>query len=106
MATGRKVNKFEAAGLTPVRSEIVNAPYVDEFPLVLECKLIHTFEIGLHTQFIGEIMDVKADDTILDDAGRPGMVRLDPFLFDPGHGLYCGIGEYIGNAFQLGKTLL
>lgn len=41
-------------------SEIVDAPYVGEFPLILECRLIHSLEIGLHTQFIGEIIDIKA----------------------------------------------
>ena len=61
LASGRDVDKFRAAGLTPVRSDVVNAPYVAEFPLVLECRLIHQHEIGLHTQFIGEILDVKAD---------------------------------------------
>ncbi|HVJ49150.1 flavin reductase [Desulfitobacterium sp.] len=35
---------------------MVDAPYVREFPLILECRLIHTVDIGLHTQFIGEIV--------------------------------------------------
>jgi len=60
--SGRDVDKFKESGLTSVKSELVDAPYIQEFPLVLECKLIRTIEIGLHTQFIGEIMDVKADE--------------------------------------------
>ncbi|HEY3423923.1 MAG TPA: flavin reductase family protein, partial [Negativicutes bacterium] len=35
--SGKKVDKFSTTKLTPVRSELVNAPYVQEFPLVLEC---------------------------------------------------------------------
>ena len=58
LASGRDVDKFAATGLTPVKSDLVDAPYVKEFPLILECKVIHTIEIGLHTEFIGEIMDV------------------------------------------------
>jgi len=61
IASGTKTDKFEDTGLTPVRSDMVDAPYVDKFPLILECKVIHTHEIGLHTQYIGEIMDIKAD---------------------------------------------
>ena len=61
MASGRNVDKFAVAGLTPVRSELVDAPYAAEFPVVLECRLLHTLELGIHTQFIGEILDVKAD---------------------------------------------
>jgi len=59
IASGRDVDKFAAAGLTPVKGGLVDAPYVDEFPLVLECKVLHTIEIGLHTQFIGEILDAE-----------------------------------------------
>ena len=55
------MDKFSATGLTPVKSDLVDAPYVKEFPLVIECKVIKIVEIGLHTEFIGEIMDVKAD---------------------------------------------
>ena len=59
IASGKKVEKFSATKLTAVKSDLVDAPYVNEFPLVLECRLLHTIEIGLHTQFIGEILDVK-----------------------------------------------
>jgi flavin reductase (DIM6/NTAB) family NADH-FMN oxidoreductase RutF len=50
IASGKDVDKFSTARLTPVKSELVDAPYVQEFPLVLECRLLHTIEIGLHTQ--------------------------------------------------------
>ncbi len=64
VVSGRKVDKFAATGLTPVKSNLVDAPYIEEFPLVLECRVIHTIEIGLHTQFIGEIMDIKAEESV------------------------------------------
>ena len=50
---GQGRGKFAATGLTPVRSELVDAPYVEECPLVLECKVVQTVELGLHTQFVG-----------------------------------------------------
>jgi len=43
MATGKTEDKFKTVGLTPVKSDVVNAPYIEEFPLILECKLIHTY---------------------------------------------------------------
>ena len=81
MATGKEVNKFAATRLTPVASDLVDAPYVGEFPLILECKLIHTLEIGLHTLFIGEILDVKADEE------RPERKRLPGYRKSPAHRL-------------------
>jgi len=65
MASGKHVDKFSATGLIPAKSEMVDAPYVDEFPFVLECQLLRSVEIGGHTQFIGEIKDVKVDEDLI-----------------------------------------
>ena len=65
MASGRDSDKFAVTKLTPVKSDLVDAPYVGEFPGVLECKVINVVEIGLHTMFIGEVLDVKADKSVL-----------------------------------------
>jgi flavin reductase (DIM6/NTAB) family NADH-FMN oxidoreductase RutF len=105
MVSGREVNKFAAALLTPVASTLVDAPFVAEFPLVLECKLIHTLEIGLHTQFIGEILDVKADKAVLGDQGFPDIAKVRPIIFGPEIRTYHGIGPYLGQAFALGKEI-
>lgn len=104
-ASGRNEDKFAATGLTPVKSEIVDAPYVKEFPLILECKVIHVLEIGLHTQFVGEIIDVKADESVLDEKGRPDILKLKPILFSPEAQCYHTVGDYLGEAFSIGKSI-
>ena len=53
MVSGRDEDKFSKAKLTAVKGDLVDAPFVKEFPLALECKLLHSIEIGLHTEFIG-----------------------------------------------------
>jgi len=105
MASGKDTDKFAATGLTPVRSDIVDAPYVKEFPMILECKLIQSVEIGLHTQFIGEILDVKADEEVLGANGLPEVTKVKPILFGPEVRTYHGIGQSIGNAFSIGKGI-
>ena len=105
IASGRDVDKFAATGLTPVRSEVVDAPYIGEFPLVLECRLLHTIEIGLHTQFVGEIVEVLADEAVLDDDGRPDLGRLRPMVFATGTRTYHGIGGLLGDAFAIGREI-
>lgn len=102
IASGRDVDKFSRAKLTPVKSEVVDAPYVEEFPLVLECKLVHTIEIGLHTQFVGEIVDVKADEAVLDN-GIPDIKKVNPILFVPEARTYYSVGSFLGKAFSIGK---
>lgn len=103
LATGATADKFAAAGLTPKKAEFVDAPYIAEFPMVLECKVLHTLEIGLHTQFIGEILDVKCDEEVLGANGVPEMDKVKPFLFAPEGGLYYSVGACIGQAFSIGR---
>lgn len=103
IASGRDADKFAVAGLTPVRSGVVDAPYAEEFPLVLECRLRHTLEIGIHTQFIGEIVDVKADREVLAEDGLPDIVRIRPLVYDTAHKGYHGVGPLLGKAFSVGK---
>jgi len=103
MATGREVDKFSATGLTAVRSEFVDAPYVQEFPLILECRLLHVIELGLHTQFVGQILDVKADQSVLGHDDLPDMEKVRPILFAPESQLYYGVGECLGQAFKIGE---
>lgn len=105
VVSGRDEDKFFRAGLTPVKSDLVNAPYVQEFPLVLECQLLHTLEIGLHTLFVGEIKDVKAEEGILDSGGHPDIEKIKPLVFSPTSQKYYGVGEYLGQAFSLGKEI-
>jgi flavin reductase (DIM6/NTAB) family NADH-FMN oxidoreductase RutF len=105
VVSGRDVDKFAVAGLTPVRSDLVDAPYVGEFPLVLECKVVHMAELGLHTLFVGEILDVKAEESCLDSEGKlsAGLVR--PFTWAPPENSYYALGEELGRGFSIGKSL-
>jgi flavin reductase (DIM6/NTAB) family NADH-FMN oxidoreductase RutF len=105
MVSGEKKDKLSATRLTPVKSELVNAPYVQEFSFVLECKLLHTFEIGLHTQFIGEILDIKAEEAVLGENGLPAIEKVKPFLYAPEYRTYYGVGEFLGKAYSIGKEL-
>ena len=105
MVSGKKADKFAETGLTPIRSTLVNAPYIKEFPLVLECKLVHQIELGLHTQFVGEILDVKASEDILDDNGALDVEELKPFFYAPEVSVYYGTGRRLGNAFSIGQAV-
>lgn len=89
--------------LTSVRSEVVSAPYVKEFPIVLECEVLKVVEIGLHTQFIGEIKDIKADESILAENGLPDIRKVKPFIYDNAGPGYYALGEFLGKAYSVGR---
>lgn len=105
MVSGKKADKFAETGLTPVRSALVNAPYIEELPLVLECKLVHQIELGLHTLFVGEILDIKANEEVLDDKGVPDVEKLKPFFYAPEDNAYYGTGKRLGDAFSIGQAV-
>ena len=106
IASGRDVDKFAAAGLTLVKSELVDAPYADEFPVILECRLLHVLEVGVHTQFVGQILDVKVDTSVLDEKGLPDIMKIKPLVFDVSRKEYRGVGSLLGKAFSVGRDLI
>jgi len=105
LVSGGSVDKFAATKLTPVRSEHVNAPYVKEFSLIVECKLAHVIELGLHTQFVGEVMDVKAEENVMTKSGLLEITKIKPLMFAPDTQTYYGIGNFVGQAFSVGKGI-
>ncbi|HTZ39207.1 MAG TPA: flavin reductase family protein [Syntrophales bacterium] len=105
MVSGKKVDKFAETGLTPARSTLVNAPYIEEFPLILECTLIHQFELGLHTQFIGKILDVKASSNVMNDKGVLDLEKIKPFFYAPEAHAYYAAGRRLGDAFSVGQAV-
>lgn len=106
MASGAKTDKFAGAGWTPVRSDLVDAPYVGEAPIVFECRLTHTLDIGVHTMMVGEILDVKADPEVLGENDQPDIFKIRPLIFDPGLGRYVSVGETVGKGYSAGRPLL
>ena len=104
--SGGNGDKFSVTGLTPVRSQVVNAPYVQEFSVVLECKLLHTMELGVHTQFIGQILDVKADEAVLGSNGLPVTGKVNPLISSAPDRAYYALGEYLAQAYSVGLTLV
>jgi flavin reductase (DIM6/NTAB) family NADH-FMN oxidoreductase RutF len=105
MVSGKKKDKFAETGLTPVRSTLVNAPYIAEFPFALECKLIQQIELGLHTQFVGEILDIKADESVLDAKGMLDIEKVKPFFYAPEANAYYSTGKLLGEAFSIGGDI-
>ena len=99
IASGRDTDKIADTGFTVTKSELVDAPVVEQCGLVLECNLKETVELGLHTIFVGEIVDVKADESALTD-GKLDIKKINPIIFNPGDNGYFSIGEKISDAFK------
>jgi Conserved protein/domain typically associated with flavoprotein oxygenases, DIM6/NTAB family len=103
--SGREIDKIEAAGLTAERAEKVNAPYIKEFPMHLECKLTDRMNLGSHFVLIGQIVDVKANEEILDHKDSIEIQKLKPLIYSPTDRSYYKVGDEVGKAFSIGKEL-
>ena len=91
-------NKLEKAGLHVTKSKFVDAPIIEEFPLTLECKLVEND----NGTVIGEIVNVSADESILNSKGEVDPTKLHAIAFDPIGNTYVELGEKVGNAFSDG----
>ena len=95
-------DKVAKSGLHVHRSELVNAPVIDELPLCLECELI-SYE-DEHCHLFGEIVGTSADEGILTD-GRVDISKLKPLVFDIDGHAYYSVGSKVEDAFAAGLKL-
>ena len=104
MASGNKVeDKFAKAGFTATKSELVNAPIINELPICLECKVI---DFNKETCILrGEIINVSADERVMTN-GKVDVSKVKPITFDPFNNAYHVVGEKVGDAWGSGKALL
>lgn len=96
-------NKMEKTGWHAVKSEFVDAPLFEELPMALECKLVSYDEKTC--RLVGEIVNVCADEGILDEGGKIDLNHFRPITYDPVNHTYRVIGNVVGKAFSDGKTL-
>ncbi len=102
-SANRVPDKFTRAGFHAVKSAFVDAPVIDELAMCVECTLISYDEKTC--RLVGEIVNVNADERVLDEDGNISPDKLDPIVFDPVHKDYLRLGEKVGKAFADGLKL-
>ncbi len=103
LESGNKVtDKIEKAGFTVTKSAFVNAPIVDQLPMAVECRLMGETAEGI---LLGEIVNVSADEAVLNDKGMIDADKLRPISYDPVTHDYRVLGEKVGRAFIDGAKL-
>ena len=106
IASGNKMeDKFERTGLTAVKSERVNAPVIEEFPLTMECEFVEEVNSETLHCYVGKIVNVLADEAVLDETGKVRPSKLNAILFDQFRNGYYTIGERVGKAWNAGAGL-
>ena len=99
----KEPDKFAKAGFHATKSAFVDAPLIDELPMALECEVISYDPESC--RLVGRIVNVCADESVLDENGKVDAAKLAPITFDPMHNRYLALGESVGRAFHDGLSL-
>lgn len=93
--SGRDYNKFEEMNLTPCQGVKVSAPYIEESPISIECRVKEIIKLGTHDMFIADVLNVIADERFINpDTGAFDMKQAGLLVY--AHGGYYTMGELIG----------
>lgn len=105
IASANKItDKIKKAGFHIVKSDKINAPIIEEFPLTLLCS-VKTYD-ALSGKLFASIEEVLADDSILTSNNKIDVDKLSPITFDPVNHTYIELGKVVGKAFSDGKELV
>lgn len=99
-------DKFVRSGLHATKSERVDAPVIEEYPITLECVVEQIEEEPYGLRILGRIENVLADEEILDEKGKIDAGKIQAFIFDQMRNGYYSIGEKIGQAWKSGVDLM
>ena len=107
IASGNKMDdKFERTGYHAVKSEFVNAPIIEEFPVVMECELFSVESNDSFYCIVGKIVNTAAEESVLDDEGKVDASKTDALMFDQFRNGYYTVGEHAGQAWNAGAGLM
>ena len=107
IASGNRVDdKFERTGYHAVKSDKVNAPVIEEFPVTIECELAEIVNTENVFGIVGKIVNVKANEEVLSDNGKIDPAKLHALIFDQFQNGYYAVGNKVGQAWNAGKNLM
>jgi len=93
--SGKNYDKFKEMHLTPVKAHVVDAPYIDESPLCIECRIKEIITLGTHDMFIAEVVNILADEQFIHPVtGAFNMKKAGLLVYV--HGKYYELGDLIG----------
>ena len=107
IASANKVaDKFARSGLHAEKSSRVDAPIVTEYPLTMECEVVEFQQQPYGLRVLGRIVNVLADEKVLDEKGKLDAAKLNAFAFDQMRHGYYALGELVGKAWNAGAPLM
>ena len=103
LVSGKEVDK--GALFKNFYGQLKTAPMIEECPANIECKVIQTLDLETHEIFIGEIAATYCNEDCLTLGKGEDLLKVNPILFSMSGGRYFTVGQEIGRAWDVGKSL-
>ena len=97
-------DKFEKSGLTASKSETVNAPIINEFPICIECEFVEYQDDEFGCGVVGKVVNVSVDEKVMSN-DKVDITKVNAIAFDPYTHGYYKVTERVGEAFKDGLKL-
>ena len=97
-------DKFAKSGMTFEKSQLVDAPIINELPVAIECEFVEyqSDETGLGV--IGKVLRTSVEESVLKD-DKVDIDALEAIAFDPYTHGYYKVGTRVADAFKEGLKL-
>jgi flavin reductase (DIM6/NTAB) family NADH-FMN oxidoreductase RutF len=102
LVSGAKADKVADCHFKVFYGQLPNAPFIEQCPINHACEVVQILNLGSHELIIGKIVETHVSTECLTE-GRPDVRKIKPLMY-VGRG-YCGVGEDLGAAFQVGKSV-
>jgi flavin reductase (DIM6/NTAB) family NADH-FMN oxidoreductase RutF len=103
MVSGSKTDKVQDCGFKIFYGKLNTSPMIEQCPVNLECRMVHTLNLGSHILVIGQIEETHISEVCLVE-GRPSVAKIRPLVYAMDQGSnYYAIGEFVGKTFSIGK---
>ncbi len=95
-------DKLAKAGFHTTKSEFVDAPLINELPMALECRLVSYDKESCC--MVGQIVNVCADESVLDAQGKIDPAKLDPITLNTVNGAYLNLAKRWEMRLRMGRS--
>lgn len=103
--TGSREDKVAACGFNVFYGRVKTAPMIEQCPVNLECRLMHSLHLGSHTLLVGQIEEVHVSEECLTN-GEPDVLKVNPLIYCTGADKqYFAFGQSLASAFSIGREI-
>jgi len=102
--SGTKADKARVCGFKVFYGKLNNAPLIEQYPVNLECEVVHILDLGSHSLIVGRITETYVSEDCLTD-GKPDADKIKPVVYNRIQGVYQALGKVLGKAHSVGLAL-